>query len=285
MVKIIKPKMFVGIFFDGVSPKAKMNLQRQRRFRECKKCIDKCKFKFNNVSTGTKFMEEISDIIQVKIQEKKNLDKFWENIEVFFSGPNVVGEAENKIFEHLKGKNITNYKKLKGCIYTSDSDFDLLALANHCYDILIYNENANKTFKNHKKCYISIEKFRQIIIDFFEEADIKYHNQLIDDFICLCFLSENNYLPGIHDVLFDDIIEVYKKNRKTIGFINNNGKLNERNLKKYLFKLKEETNSINKMIYYLDKKMDSDSTKNNNSDKTNNNNNNKTIKFGMNFKI
>jgi len=102
IVDFIKPKKFVGIFFDGVSPKAKMNLQRQRRFREYKKYIDICEFPFNNVCAGTEFMEKISDIIQVKIQVKKNLDKFWENIEVVFSGPNVVGEAEYKIFEHLK---------------------------------------------------------------------------------------------------------------------------------------------------------------------------------------
>ena len=104
---------------------------------------------------------------------------------------------------------------------------------------------------------------------------------MINDFIWLCFLSENNYLPGIHDVLFDDIVEVYKENYdyETIGFINDNGTLNEENLKKYLIKLKERINPINKMIYYLDKKMDSDPTKNNNSDKTNNDANNKTIKF------
>ncbi|OUM63805.1 hypothetical protein PIROE2DRAFT_61072 [Piromyces sp. E2] len=160
MINIIKPRKFVGIYIDGVSPKAKMNLQRQRRVREYSKYSDKCKFNFNNTSAGTAFMAKLSKIIQEKIKEKKNSNSLFKRIDVVFSGPDV---------------------------------------------------------------------------------------------------AENNYLPGIHDVLFNDIIEVYKENYKDIGFINNDGKkLNEKNLKKYLLLLKEKVVPINKIIYYLDDKMKRD---------------------------
>jgi len=290
MVKRTEPKKYVGIFFDGVSPKAKMNLQRQRRYRECYKYIDKCKFQFNSISPGTEFMGKISEIIQEKIQVKKNSDRTWKNIEVVFSGPNVVGEAEYKMFEFFNEKNIINSKNVsyeKGCIYSTDSDFIILSLVNHCYKFLIYNEYYNRNNNNFiKKNFFSVGKFRQFIIDLFPKANEKEYDKLINDFICLCFLSENNYLPGIHDVLFDDIVGVYKENYQTIGFINDNGKLNEGRLKKYLYLLKEKTNPINKMIYYLDK-MNSDFINNYNSDKSNNNDddNNRVIKFGMYFRI
>lgn len=286
---ILNPKKLLGIFFDGVSPKAKMNLQRQRRIREFYKYNNKCSFKFNSISAGTEFMENISKIIQEKIQKKKEeyQDSTWKNIKVIFSGPDVPGEAEYKIFEYIKeNKNLSsnNFPFEKRCIYTTDSDFYLLSLALHKRNILLYNEYNNRFSNPMKKCFFSIDKFRRFILELFPNTNNEEKNKIIDDFICLCFLTESNYLPGVHDVLLDDIIKVYKENYKTIGFINENGKLNEKKLKKFFILLKKEVNPINKMIYYLDNEMNNNSSSNNNQNttkSTEDDDNNNIIKFGI----
>jgi len=255
--QILKPNNCIGIFVDGVSPKAKMNLQRQRRVREFSKYKNKCSFNFNNISTGTKFMENLSHYLQEKINEEKKKDSLWKKVKVIFSGPEVPGEAEYKIFEYIRNNrnsSSSNIQFEKRCICTTDSDFYLLSLAYHQRNILIYN--MYNQYYSKRKIFFSIDKFRlSILKNFFPNADKEEENKIIDDFICFCFLTENNYLPGVHDVSLDDIIDVYKENYKTIGFINNNGKLNEANFKKLLILLNKRTDQLNKMLFYLDKEM------------------------------
>ncbi|ORX83886.1 hypothetical protein BCR32DRAFT_201419, partial [Anaeromyces robustus] len=150
---ILNPKKVLGIFFDGVPPFAKSSLQRHRRFREFYKYKDKCNFKFNHISIGTEFMKKISDIIQKKIQEKKDNDSTWRNIKVIFSGPEVPDEGEYKIFEYIRSNKIlpsNDFSYEKRCIYTTDSDFYLLSLALHQRNILIYNE-INNNFSKKKE--------------------------------------------------------------------------------------------------------------------------------------
>ncbi|ORX83882.1 hypothetical protein BCR32DRAFT_307636 [Anaeromyces robustus] len=229
---ILNPKKVLGIFFDGVSPFAKISLQRQRRFREYYIGFKK------------------------KIQEKKDNDSTWRNINVIFSGPEVPNEGEYKIFEYIRSNKIlssNDFSYEKRCICTADSDFYLLSLALHQRNILIYNEYSNNFSK--KKNFFSIDKLRHVILSNFPNAIKEDHNKIIDDIICLSFLTENNYLPGVYDIEYDDIIKVYMKFYKTNEFINNNGKLNEKNLKKFLILLRDEICIVNKMIYYLDNEM------------------------------
>ncbi|ORX59232.1 hypothetical protein BCR36DRAFT_89796 [Piromyces finnis] len=250
-----KPRKCVGIFFDGVSPKAKMNIQRQRRIREYYKYKDRCNFQFNSISIGTEFFTQISNIIHEKIKKiKEDSNLIWNKVKVVFSGPDVVGEAEQKIFDFIKQNSKNTLEN--GCIYTSDSDFYLLALANRQYHLLVYNDcNCNiKNNKSMKRNFFSVKKLYQYILSHFQKVQEENQRKIIDDFVCLCFLTENNYLPGIHDVQFNDIFEIYKENWKTIGFINNNGKLNEENLKKFLSKLNDKVSIKNKIIYHLDEK-------------------------------
>lgn len=283
MVNIMKPKKFVGIFIDSVSPKAKWNLQRHRRIREYSKYSNECSFNFNNISNGTEFMTKFSEFFENKIKIKKNSDSIWKKIEVVFSGPDVAGEGDYKMFDYIKENNVINSNSKnyeKGCIYSTDSDFYLLLLANHFNSFLVYNEFDNRNNKLKKKVFFSIRKFRQTILDLFPSRSENEHDKLINDFVCLCFLTRNNYLPGIHDVLFDDIVEVYQENYKTIRLTNDNGKLNEKGLKIFFHLLKKKIVPINKMVYFLDNKMKSDFSEKVNSTMSNNDDNNLTVKCG-----
>eukprot|EP00833_Pecoramyces_ruminatium_P002767 jgi/Orpsp1_1/1176799/evm.model.c7180000059065.1 len=116
---ILKPKKIFGIFFDGVSPLAKMNLQRQRRIRELKKYKDKCSFNFNSTSCGTKFMNELTEKIQEMIDEKKHNNNSWKNVLVLYLGSNAIGEAEHNIFKYIKKQKYSNGNIY---IYTNYSD-------------------------------------------------------------------------------------------------------------------------------------------------------------------
>jgi len=287
-VHYLNPKKIIGIFFDGVSPKAKMNLQRQRRIREFYKYKDKCSFNFNYISAGTEFMSKLSEDFKIKIEEKKKKDSIWKNVKVVFSGPEVPGEADYKIFEYIrdnKNSPSNGSKYEKRCIYTTDSDFYLLSLALHQRNILIYNiYNNNNCFNNSKKKnYFSVDKLRLAILELFPNTNKEEKNKIIDDFICLCFFTENNYLPGIYDVIFEDIVKIYNENYKTIGYINNNGRLNEENLKKYFVILNKEITFMNKMIYLLNNEMNNDplSYNDQNTTKSNDEDDNEITKFGM----
>ncbi|KAL6631765.1 XRN 5'-3' exonuclease N-terminus-domain-containing protein [Neocallimastix sp. 'constans'] len=243
----LKPRKLLGIFIDGVPPKAKMNIQRQRRIREF--------YKYHN-----KYL----------IQQEKNNDYIWKNIKVVFSGPNVAGEAENKIMKHIK----ENYQE-KTCVYTTDSDFYLYLLSLHRRSFFIYNSIINEKENN---TYFSIDFLRKHILNMFKDLPREDQNKVIDDFICIMLITENNYLPGIHDVLINDLITNYVENYTNIGFINCNGKLNEKHLKKYFSILNENINIINKMIFLLD-------NESNSSNKVYNDefldNNNSIIKFEL----
>lgn len=156
IVRIARPRQMIYIAIDGVAPKAKLNLQRKRRFEKFQKGArskqrlkhlqiyreesglpvgdtPREKWNSNCLSPGTQFMFEASNYLSNWIQAKQLQDSFWTGLYVILSDASTPGEGEHKIMQHIRrmrkepGYN-TNTRHL---VVGRDADLILLALTTH----------------------------------------------------------------------------------------------------------------------------------------------------------
>ena len=119
----IKPKKKLLLCVDGVAGLGKINLQRQRRFKNSFE--NDSVFDINNFTPGTKLMDFLTKYIDWYIRNMITFNPEWQNIEIIFSNEKVQGEGEHKIIQFIK-KNILPSDNI--CIYGSDADIILLSL-------------------------------------------------------------------------------------------------------------------------------------------------------------
>ncbi|SCN60086.1 exonuclease, putative [Plasmodium chabaudi chabaudi] len=160
---LIKPQKLVYIGVDGVSPKAKMNQQRKRRFLSLFKIHDNSNtpnlFNPNCITTGTDFMYKINLTLNkwFKILKKKKVFNF----DIIYSGSDVAGEGEHKILKFIREncKNDSNFKNWNHCIYGLDADLIMLSLVTHLNNIFILRDKFKLTNdSSHNNIVDTIEK-------------------------------------------------------------------------------------------------------------------------------
>lgn len=226
MIKHLNCKnIFIAI--DGVAPVGKIVQQRQRRykylfdsnFKDELSDLSKTETSFvNNISEpnipirsieltpGTNLMEIIHLAIVEYVKNYKN-----KNIKIMYSSYHSEGEGEHKILQYIK-KNISNDKTI--VIYGLDADLMFLSLSiGRDYDIYIMRET--QIFNNEEidltdiltYNYIDVSKLHTLI----ENIGIS-----TNDFILLCFLIGNDFLPRLITIDvkkrgLDKIIETFLK--------------------------------------------------------------------------
>ena len=142
---------------DGVAPRAKMNNQRDRRFRssldgqqvnsylneKLNMTPEQMDFKSNSISPGTEFMISLTKHIEFFIKQKLHEDPKWKHLEVYFSPGNVAGEGEHKIMDHIRSWSQSNDFERRDvhCVYGNDSDLVILSLKLHLPNIFILRES------------------------------------------------------------------------------------------------------------------------------------------------
>lgn len=148
LYRIVAPKSLMFLAVDGVAPRAKMNQQRSRRFRSAKDAERAMAetiargddipsgrpFDSNCITPGTEFMYELSVRFQDWINRKMSKDvAFQQGCTIIFSGPEVPGEGEHKIVEHIRNwKNTPEYDpSIRHCMYGLDADLMMLGLVSH----------------------------------------------------------------------------------------------------------------------------------------------------------
>lgn len=250
-IEIIKPNKYIYITFDGLAPVAKLNQQKNRRYKNYYQNIlfDNTK-KWNTcaITPGTLFMNKLSDKIY-KFFSNYN----YKNCKIFISCSNNPGEGEHKIYKLIRDNsnihiNSTTY------IYGIDADLFMLSL-NHikyCKHIYLYREtpefiksidstllpNYNYTIDIN---ILSIEIYNILnntkltsienIIDF---------NRYIQDYIFICFILGNDFLPhfpaiNIRNNGIDILINYYKKLfSKNNKFLTNNNNIEFKNFKSFI---------------------------------------------------
>lgn len=233
IIELVNPST-VFIAIDGVAPFSKMSQQRQRRYKSIlthemdtnirtRLKIDTPLFwDTNAISPGTHFMNTLAKRI---IHEIDNNSFSSENTprKIIFSSADEPGEGEHKILDYLRTHyiNKTNHSNKNNdldtevleentnpniLIYGLDADLIMLAMSSKIPNIYLLRESLlfNKPIKD-TFLLLDIDSLKIAIIKniqvYMYEYDPCYkindYNRLIDDYIFVCFLLGNDFIPHI----------------------------------------------------------------------------------------
>lgn len=214
MISRLKPE-YVYIAIDGVAPMGKILQQRQRRYKylfdkkiklnleelnENEIIIDEIEYINKDgihisskpissieLTPGTDYMERIHLKMIEYMEELKKT-----NIKCIYSSYHEAGEGEHKILQYIK-KNISSEETV--VIYGLDADLLFLALSTgETYNLYIMREQ--QIFNN-----TDLDLDEYIDYNYVEIAELHKMIGKLDistnDFIIICYLIGNDFLPGI----------------------------------------------------------------------------------------
>lgn len=248
-IDAFQPKEKIIVAFDGVAPVAKLNQQRERRYKswltgELQKRIEKKSASKNassspSVETST-FWNTSSITPGTAFMKKLNLnvtEYFKSNPKVLVSTSDVCGEGEHKMFQHIRDL-ADEHKNKTTIIYGLDADLIMLCL-NHLHvseRIFLYREtpefikSVDNTLDQAAQYYIDIPELAQSIIKYMNgmheqqdqvSAKIEFQSEKcrMFDYIFICFMLGNDFMPhfpalNIRTGGIDTLLDAY---RKTIG--------------------------------------------------------------------
>jgi 5'-3' exonuclease len=233
--KIINPKKRLILCVDGVAGCAKMAQQRQRRYKSNKDRNDDTSFNPIAITPGTQLMDHLTKYIDRYIKIMLTNSPEWKHLDVIFSNEKVEGEGEHKIINFIRENN-NQYESY--CIHGLDADLIMLSLGTNLENIHILRENIY----NDKELYIlNIGLFSERLVEHMSWIEKDKDNnrrsvkkktkmpayrkkQAIDDFIFMCFLVGNDFLPTIPTLAIlegsiDVMIDVYKTVGKKHGHL------------------------------------------------------------------
>lgn len=249
LCSVIKPTTLLYIAIDGVAPMSKIHQQRQRRFRAHKDKItkrpiyskfgvvniDELLWDSNIITPGTPFMLELSDYIKKNLRNHL-MDVLSPSVSIIFSDSLVKGEGEHKIMEHIR--KTKDERQWCDVIYGLDADLIMLAMSvssvHSGYRIYLLRETLE--YGTHVVtddrdmpvlCYFDIYHLKkELITDIKDKGiDVDDEQRWIVDYIFLCFLMGNDFLPHQHtlhisnggiEILMNIYVLLYKQTKTHI---------------------------------------------------------------------
>jgi 5'-3' exonuclease len=239
-INLLNPSNNVFIAFDGVAPVAKLEQQRNRRYKSWYQSMitsqiygsdPKIQWDTTAITPGTSFMKLLSDTIYKTFTEDSNI-KYLKNL--IISCSDFAGEGEHKLFEYIRNYP-DQHNSFNTVIYGLDADLIMLSI-NHlpiAPNIFLYREtphfikSINSELEPNESYMIDIPELTQTIINDMnnnEPLNTLQQQNRIYDYIFLCFFLGNDFMPhfpscnirtgGIHKLL-----SAYKE---TLGSRNEN---------------------------------------------------------------
>lgn len=244
----IQPSNKVYIAFDGVSPIAKLEQQRTRRYKTwltndyLNKLNDSKKEIWDTtaITPGSEFMKNLSKYI------KEYFIKDFPNLEIIISSSEVYGEGEHKIYQYMRDNN--NYhNNTNTVIYGLDADLIMLSLIhlNISPNIYLYREtphfisSINQNLKPNELYLLDIYELDEYL-------NIVMHNNpklnTTLDYIFICFLLGNDFMPhfpalNIRTHGIQIILDCYRKLFNNKEKLIKNNKIQWHNLRKLINEL------------------------------------------------
>ncbi len=273
-IDIIKPKKKILIAFDGVAPVAKLNQQKNRRYKswfqnEVMKNIDKnyieTKWNTSAITPGTEFMKKLDKILKERF---KNIEKY--NIEKLILSTSLdVGEGEHKIYEYIRN-NQEYHKNTKTVIYGLDADLIMLTLNHLSYSDKLYLfretpyfiKNIDSTLIENSNYLLDIPEFMDKLVYSItdKEVDNNLKLNIIKDYVFICFLLGNDFMPhfpalNIRTNGIDIILNVYNNINKDLKkFILSDKGINWKNFREMIEILGRNEEILIKEEYKIRKK-------------------------------
>ena len=225
IINIADPKKGIYIAIDGVAPAAKIKQQRSRRFKSIhdrdlynnirRKHKKEIPFYWTNscITPGTKFMRELNQVIinWCKIYSKKH------KLEIIYSSCYTPSEGEHKLLQYIYKNKDKNYKYMT---YGLDADLIFLTLATGKDDIFLLRESNQINNKSSGFSIVSLSIMRNAIYNTFKyklEDNIEYSEEnivldkdnIINDFIFICYLMGNDFLPHLPSLdIYNNAIDI-----------------------------------------------------------------------------
>ena len=238
-IHLIQPDQFIFIAFDGVAPVAKLEQQRERRYKSLyQNQITKSVFKglkpdpWNTtaITPGTLFMKELN--LQIKGYYKD--PKKYNVKNIILSTSDKFGEGEHKLFDFIRSYP-EHHKNSSTLIYGLDADLIMLCI-NHLPisdKIYLFRETPhfiktiNAELDPNETYFIDIPELANIItldMNNGKELTTEQQKNRIYDYIFLCFFLGNDFMPHFPSVNIrtggvDKMLNAYKA---TIGNTNEN---------------------------------------------------------------
>lgn len=234
LLMLVKPKKRIILCIDGPAPLSKQNQQRQRRFRSANEKDEEefKRFDSNAITPGTKFMDYLSKYIDWYIRKNISENSEWRNIDVIFSNEKSPGEGEHKIINYIRfhGNPNDNF-----CIHGLDADLIMLSLGTHFPHFWVLREDlydsTNEFFLinigNTRKDLANIMNWNDYNNDN-HEKNVEFNPEYaINDFIFICFMVGNDFLPHVPSLEIieggiDQMLDVYKNIGESYGHLTSN---------------------------------------------------------------
>ena len=207
-IKEISPTKLVYIAFDGVAPIAKLEQQRQRRYKSWYKnkmieSIYKSKkpsWDTAQITPGTKFMDNLN--IKLKLFfENQSIKEQLHVDEIIVSTSLEHGEGEHKIFHYIRNlKYDENYKHV---IYGLDADLIMLSINHLSFypHIYLFREtpefikSIHSELEPNETYLMNIPELAKAITLNMTSYSNNSSNKRIHDYIFLCLLLGNDFMP------------------------------------------------------------------------------------------
>lgn len=207
VIAAMSPSELVFIGIDGVAPRAKMVQQRKRRYitafrnEAVRNAYERNMIKLppawdsNTITPGTPFMDELDRRLEAHFDGRRDTP-----CKVIVSGSRVPGEGEQKLFDHMLACNDGKTNVVNGL----DADLIMLSLLS---DQSVFLQRDDTT-------YVDISEFRRCIAYHVDPS--KPTANLMWDYVFLCFLLGNDFVPGvpflkIRDGAIDLLLDMYKR--------------------------------------------------------------------------
>lgn len=229
----VQPKKRLILCVDGIAGLGKMNQQRQRRFRSAQN-NQGMDFDPNSFTPGTELMDYLTRYIDGYIKMMLSTSPEWQHLEVLFSNEKVAGEGEHKIMQYIKqiDKPYESY-----CIYGLDADLIMLGMLLPVENVCIFREMEYDVFhilevRAFRRELLKIMQWDKTVKEDFTENEqgefvhVKTKSSnfspkyAIFDFVLLCFLVGNDFLPTIPSMaILDGTIDIILKHYREIGAV------------------------------------------------------------------
>lgn len=218
-IHLLKPA-HVHIMIDGVAPRAKINQQRERRYKswyfkryqtlpdeQDNVTID---WDSNKITPGTAFMRKVSDALSAFANDIQESMPFIKSVVI--SDANECGEGEHKMMKAFKNLPLDG----KICIYGLDADLIMLSLLNpRANDIILVRDNTFNTKAKESErtfTYLDIKQLKVAIckeMRVLYEKNVKHECQLSDlsiirDYITISFLLGNDFVEHVPSLLIKE---------------------------------------------------------------------------------